>query len=225
MLRDCVEWCQSWYLQTSTIWSILVAVTQVCVVTWSIAAKSWERLLKWCKLRLKQRGICNQLYKTRGITYLGASAVLWVLAHTASARKSVESREHLCGLCVWGGKANAWSFGMRRRKGAQRPVFSLQGCLPTSGHWALDIMLLEQMDLVTLGKTCTDIEKGNVRIQVMVWDTWKTRSLFLDDKNKDWHIAFAWKKSVGVANCAFKWFGFLETSCLRKECYRVNALF
>lgn len=212
----------------STIWAILLAVTQVCVVTWSILAKSWEIVLKWWKLRLKQIGICkHQYYKTFGITDLGAPAIMWALAHTTSARKSVESGEHWCGLCVQGGKVNTSSFGMRRRKGASRLVFSLQGSLPTSGYWALDILPLEQMDLLTLDKTGMDI--------------WKERkpadpsngARHLEDLGtlsawQKWGLAYCFfleKVCVGIANCAFKWFGFLEASCLGKECYRVNMLF
>lgn len=140
----------------STIWSIFLVVTQVCVLTWSILSKSWQRVLKLWKLRLKQIGICkNQYHKSRDVTDLDTPALLWALSQICQHHLSKEGSGvmgDVCGFCVWRGKANALSFGRRRTKGVQRLVFSLQVCLPTLSHWAVEIMPLEQMDLLTLGK-------------------------------------------------------------------------
>lgn len=209
-------------MKMSPIWSVFLAVTRVCVDIWSTLSKSWKRVPKSWKLRLKQIKFAD-ISTTKLLTFLVYMLLPFCEHWLASPQQGSQwSPGDVCGLGVWGGKADALSFGRRQAKGVWRPLFSLQGCLPTSGHCVVEIMPLQQMDLVPLGKILQVLESKHADPGISVRHLEDLVSLYA--KNEVWHLAFACKMSVLVLQTVFKWFGLLETSCLRKECYRVNML-
>lgn len=96
----CVKWRKSGCLKKSSVWSVLLVVTQVCLVTWNILGGAENGVLEWWRLKLKQ--ICKDWFcKSFGITDLGAPAMPFG-PHCFSEEISGATWGTLCSVRVWG---------------------------------------------------------------------------------------------------------------------------